>query len=177
SMLSSLEMQFCIIGHSERRQYHQESDTGVRDKQLILREYGIKPILCIGETLAQRDAGETSAVLISQLEGCFKDVPLESGEEVIVAYEPVWAIGTGRTASPAQAQEAHALIRNWFEENYNPEIAAAIHILYGGSVKPDNIVELLSCPDIDGGLIGGAALKLESYVQMVQSATKLIQSR
>ena len=177
SMLSSLEMQYCIIGHSERRQYHQESDISVRDKQLILREYGIKPILCIGETLAQRDANETSAVLISQLQGCFKDVPLESGEEVIVAYEPVWAIGTGRTASPAQAQEAHALIRNWFKENYNQQVAQAIHILYGGSVKPDNIAELISCPDIDGGLIGGAALVLDSYIQMVKTATTQIQTR
>ena len=177
SMLSSLEMQYCIIGHSERRTYHHESDSLIREKQLVLREEGIKPILCIGETLAQRDAGETEQVLLAQLEGCFKDVALECGEEVIVAYEPVWAIGTGRTASPQQAQDAHALIRNWFVQRYNPEIASAMHILYGGSVKPDNIAELLGCPDIDGGLIGGAALQIDSYIKMVSIATEIIAAR
>jgi len=177
TMLSSLGCQYCIIGHSERRQYHAETDLQVRDKQILLRGLGITPILCIGETHEQRDAGITAEVLVTQLTGCFTDVDLETGEELILAYEPVWAIGTGRTATPEQAEEAHALIRDWLQSEYGSQIARRMHILYGGSVKPDNIAELLQQPDIDGGLIGGAALKLESFTDMTQTAVKIMKTR
>jgi len=177
SMLSSLGLQYCIIGHSERRQYHNENDALIREKQMILREHGILPILCIGESLEERDQGITDTILLSQLSGSFKNVPLETGLEVIVAYEPVWAIGTGRTATPQQAEEAHALIRKWFARNYSDRVAEQIHILYGGSVKPDNIAELLAQPDIDGGLIGGASLKVDSFVEMTRAAVEIYKTR
>ena len=177
AMLASLGLQYCIIGHSERRQYHNENDALIREKQMILRSHGILPILCIGESLEERDQGIMETILLSQLSGSFKNVALETGLEVIVAYEPVWAIGTGRTASPQQAEEAHALIRNWFRRNYSDAIAEQIHILYGGSVKPDNIAELLAEPDIDGGLIGGASLKVDSFVQMTMTAVEIYKTR
>lgn len=172
TMLASLGLKYCIIGHSERRQYHGESDAGVRTKMLMLFEQGITPIVCIGETLDQRDANRTAEVVLSQLSGCLKDIELVSGNEIIIAYEPVWAIGTGRTATPAQAQEVHALIRNWLQEHYGEAVAANLAVLYGGSVKPDNLKELLSCPDIDGGLIGGASLKAADFLAMVTIGSK-----
>ncbi|PKN72445.1 MAG: triose-phosphate isomerase [Candidatus Cloacimonetes bacterium HGW-Cloacimonetes-3] len=168
SMLASLGIKYCIIGHSERRQYHGETDSSVRVKMLKLFEQKITPIVCIGESLAQRDADQTSGVIISQLNGCLSEIPLVTGTEIIIAYEPVWAIGTGRTATPQQAQEVHALIRKWLVENYAPAVAENMPILYGGSVKPDNLVELLACEDIDGGLIGGASLKAEDFLAMVK---------
>ncbi len=177
TMLSSLGCEFCIIGHSERRQYHAEKDLDVRDKQLLLRSLGITPIICIGETLEQRDSGITDQVLIDQLTGCFRDVSLNTGEEVIVAYEPVWAIGTGRTATPQQAEEAHALIRSWFRTNYHEAIAERMHILYGGSVKPENIADLLAQPDIDGGLIGGASLDPTQFANMTATAVSIYTQR
>lgn len=176
-MLRSLGLEYCIIGHSERRQYHCETNQSVRDKQLILRKNDIIPILCIGETLEQRDNGQTESVLLEQLDGCFEGVELSRGDELILAYEPVWAIGTGRTASPQQAQEAHAMIRAWFRQKYGETVAQNIHILYGGSVKPDNIGELLSQPDLDGGLIGGASLQLDSWEAMVETAVKIMETR
>ncbi|MDY0152165.1 MAG: triose-phosphate isomerase [Candidatus Cloacimonas sp.] len=173
TMLASLGLKHCIIGHSERRQYHGETDEEVRLKMQMLFTQNILPIVCIGETLAQRDAGSTKEVIISQLKGCMKDIELATGEEIVLAYEPVWAIGTGRTASPEQAQEVHALIRNWLRENYSPTVAANLPILYGGSVKPDNLASLLACADIDGGLIGGASLKQEDFLKMVEIGIKL----
>ena len=176
-MLCSLGLEYAIIGHSERRQYHGESNCDVRAKQLILQSCGMKPILCIGESYEQRQAGQTEEVLLAQLEGCFEDVSLSTGEEVIIAYEPIWAIGTGLTASPDQAQEAHRFIRSWLAGRYSADLADAIHILYGGSVKPDNIGELLSQPDIDGGLIGGASLDVDGYIAMVETAVELQSQR
>ncbi|MDD4309321.1 MAG: triose-phosphate isomerase [Candidatus Cloacimonetes bacterium] len=170
AMLKSLNLPYCIIGHSERRQYHNESDANVQHKLLKLLAHGITPIVCIGETLAQRDANQTEAVVLAQLKGCLQDVPLKTGTEIIIAYEPVWAIGTGRTATPEQAQEVHALIRSWMMENYSGVVATNLSILYGGSVKPDNLALLLACEDIDGGLIGGASLKAEDFIEMVKIA-------
>lgn len=177
SMLTSVGLKHCIIGHSERRQYHLETDALVNRKLIKLLGAGMRPIVCIGETLAQREAGETTAVILSQLTGCFEGIDLESGLETVIAYEPVWAIGTGKTATSAQAQEVHALIRNWLASRYDERIAENMHILYGGSVKPDNVVELLSQADIDGALIGGASLKIDDFTAMTASAVKLIQAR
>jgi triosephosphate isomerase len=173
AQLRSLGLGYCIIGHSERRQYHGESDALIREKMLRLFEAEITPILCLGETLGQREEGRTEEVVVSQLEGCFQDIALRTGKEVVIAYEPVWAIGTGRTATSAQAQEVHALIRGWLVKRYSPQIAEQIHILYGGSAKPDNIRELLSQPDIDGGLIGGASLKTDDFCAMISIAVEV----
>ena len=171
--LASLNIRHCIVGHSERRQYHQESDALIREKLIRLREQGITPILCIGETLAQREAGETEGLIVSQLEGALQGLELDAGEDLVIAYEPVWAIGTGVTATAQQAQEAHALIRAWLSQRFDSATAQRIHLLYGGSVKPGNIAELLSCADIDGGLIGGASLKIEDYQAMYATAAGL----
>lgn len=170
AQLASLGISHCIIGHSERRQYHGESDALVREKLLRLRENRIIPIVCIGETLQQREDGKTCEVVLSQLQGCFEGIELQSGEEVLIAYEPVWAIGTGKTATSAQAQKVHGNIRAWLKERYGEELAQKMHILYGGSAKPENIGELLSQPDIDGGLIGGASLQIESFCAMLDIA-------
>ena len=170
SQLASLGIKYCIIGHSERRQYHGESDALVNEKLMKLRENRITPIVCIGETLEQREQGKTQEVVISQLEGCFQDVELQNGEEVLIAYEPVWAIGTGKTATSAQAQEVHAQIRAWLQNRFTEEVAQKMHILYGGSAKPENIGELLRQNDIDGGLIGGASLQIESFCAMLDIA-------
>lgn len=172
-MLASMGLKYCIVGHSERRQYHGETDASVKARMLKLFEHGITPIMCIGETLEQRDAKQTSEIIISQLCGCLDAIKLSSGNEIIIAYEPVWAIGTGRTATPEQAQEVHALIRNWLRQNYPNAVAENTAILYGGSVKPDNLQDLLVCEDIDGGLIGGASLKAEDFLNMLNIATKL----
>jgi triosephosphate isomerase len=168
SMLASMDLKYCIIGHSERRQYHAETDAEVRAKLLKLFEHNITPIVCIGETLAQRDAGQTNEIILSQLHGCLHEIELITGNEIIIAYEPVWAIGTGRTASPQQAQEVHALIRSWIRKNLGQTVAENLCILYGGSVKPENLKELLACDDIDGGLVGGASLKQGDFLEMVR---------
>lgn len=172
-MLKSISMPYCIIGHSERRSYHAEDDALIREKLLALASVGITPILCIGESLEERDSGDTEDVIISQLEGCLKDVNIYSDKDLVIAYEPVWAIGTGRTASGEQAQEVHALIRRWLEERYSAELSKKISIIYGGSMKPENIEGLISKPDIDGGLIGGASLEAASFLKMIDSAIKI----
>ncbi len=177
TQLGSIGLNYCIIGHSERRQYHHETDALVRSKLLQLREQDIIPIVCLGETLEQREAGETEKVVVTQLEGCFRDIDLQSGSELVIAYEPVWAIGTGRTATSLQAQEVHAIIRNWLKQRYGVEISGIISILYGGSVKPDNIAELLRQPDIDGGLIGGASLKIADFCQMIDTAVDVAREK
>ncbi len=177
AMLRSLGLKYCIIGHSERRQYHGENDELIREKLLRLFGQSIIPILCIGETLEQRESGETEIVIVSQLEGCLRDIPLSTGAEVVIAYEPVWAIGTGRTATAAQAQEAQALIRHWLQNRYGTAIAANLHILYGGSMKPENIGELIAQPDVDGGLIGGASLKITDFCRMIDVAVEQAQRR
>ncbi len=172
--LRSLGLTHCIIGHSERRQYHGESDAEIRAKLLQLKSSGLIPIVCVGESLAQRENGETEQVVLAQMNGCFEQVDLETGREAVVAYEPVWAIGTGKTATAEQAQEVHGIIRTWLLQRYGADIAGRISILYGGSVKPGNLAELLQQPDIDGGLIGGASLQIGDFCAMLDTAVKVV---
>ncbi len=167
-MLASCEVDCCIVGHSERREYHHESNQLLNQKLFRLQENNILPIYCIGESLAQRESGNTEKVLQTQLEEGLKDFQPSQG--LIIAYEPIWAIGTGKAATAETAQEVHRFIRQWLSKNYSPAIAEQTPILYGGSVKPANIKELIAQPDIDGGLIGGAALDVSSYWEMVQIA-------
>ena len=168
AMLTEFGCRFAIVGHSERRAYHGESDQTVADKAKAALARGITPIVCVGETLAQREAGETEAVVKRQLSAVIHALGQCIGE-IVVAYEPVWAIGTGRTASPEQAQEVHAVLRAQLAAA-TPR-AAEMKLLYGGSVKPDNARILFSQTDIDGGLIGGAALKATDFVAILRAAT------
>jgi len=171
AMLRSMDIPYCIIGHSERRKYYAESDETINAKLKKLHENEMIPIFCIGETLEQREQNITEDIILSQLNGGLKDISID--DNVVIAYEPVWAIGTGKTATPEQAQEIHLLIRNWLKENYSKEISEQTSILYGGSMKPENVKELLSQPDIDGGLIGGAALDVSKFSQMIETAVEL----
>jgi triosephosphate isomerase (TIM) len=171
NMLRSCELDFCIVGHSERRKYFQDYDDVVNKKIRQLHKNDVVPIFCVGETLEEREKGITQAIVLNQLEKGLKDV--EYNGNLLIAYEPVWAIGTGKTATPEQAQEIHGIIRHWLSEKYDEEVSEDISILYGGSVKPENIQELLFQKDIDGGLIGGAALDIEKFKSMIELAAKL----
>ncbi len=161
-----------IIGHSERRQYFGETDETVNKKTKAAIAAGLTVLFCIGETLAEREQGETFAVLGRQITGGLAGIPESDLARVIVAYEPVWAIGTGKTASDDQAQEAHAFIRGEIKRLYSLAAADAMRILYGGSVKPENIAGLIARPDIDGALVGGASLKADSFAALVNAAQK-----
>jgi len=163
---------FVIVGHSERRTYFQETDAFINEKVHAALKHLLKPILCIGETLQDRDSGKTLEVIKTQLDGGLAGVEADDVVNVVLAYEPVWAIGTGRTATPAQAQEVHAFIREWLGGRFGVGIAQKIRILYGGSMKPANAADLLSQPDIDGGLIGGASLDANSFTELVEAARK-----
>ena len=167
AMLAEFGCRYAIVGHSERRQYHAEIDLLVAEKAKSALAKGITPIVCVGETLAQREAGETEAVVKRQLSAVIHALGHCAGE-MVVAYEPVWAIGTGKVATPEQAQAVHALLRAQLKAA-TPH-ADQMKILYGGSMKPDNAVSLLSQPDIDGGLIGGAALKAADFVAICRAA-------
>ncbi len=167
AMLKDLGCAYCIIGHSERRQYFGETDEGVNKKAKALLAEGILPIICVGETLAQRESNETMAVVERQTRGAFEGIAQAQAAVCVVAYEPVWAIGTGKTATPQQAQDVHAGIRALLAQLYSQATADAIRIQYGGSVKPSNAAELMAMADIDGGLIGGAALKAEDFAGIV----------
>jgi len=169
-MLRSLFCTFVILGHSERREYFGETDAFINEKVLASFESSLKPILCVGEKLEEREAEKTLEVVREQLEGGLKDVTSEQAENLVVAYEPVWAIGTGKTATPEMAQEVHAVIRSWLVERFGETVAHKIRILYGGSMKPANAEELLAQPDIDGGLIGGASLQAKSFIELVNLA-------
>ena len=169
-MLNDLGCQFVILGHSERRNVIGEADELINQKLQATLAAGLKPILCVGELLEQREAGKTMEVVQGQIEGSLKDISAEQMAEIVIAYEPVWAIGTGKTASPEQAQEVHADLRSLFASRYNQEIADNVRILYGGSVKPANAAELMACPDIDGALVGGAALKADSFAEIIAAA-------
>ena len=169
-MLESLDIDYCIVGHSERRQYHKESNKLLCQKVKILQTSNVIPIYCVGETEAQREAEKTESVILNQLNEGLEGIQIN--DNLLIAYEPVWAIGTGKTATPQMAQDVHKLIRDWLCGKYSKEIAQEVPILYGGSVKPSNIAELLAKADIDGGLIGGAALDIEGFVQMVEIAEK-----
>ena len=166
-MLQEIGCEFVIIGHSERRAIFGEDDDLLNKKVLKAHEVGLKPIFCIGETLEERDGGQLEAVIKRQIEKGLAGVDPGKMPETVVAYEPVWAIGTGRTASPEQAQEAHAFVRSVLAGVFGDEIASQVRIQYGGSVKPGNAAELLGQPDIDGALVGGAALEAESFAGII----------
>lgn len=167
AMLAEFGCRYAIVGHSERRQYHRESDQLVADKAQAVLARGVTPIVCVGESLAQREAGETDVVVKRQLSAVIHTLAHCAGE-IVVAYEPVWAIGTGRTATPEQAQAVHALLRAQLQAAALP--AGTIRILYGGSVKPDNAATLFAQPDIDGGLIGGASLNAADFAAICRAA-------
>jgi triosephosphate isomerase len=166
-MLKDAGASYVIVGHSERRQYYCETDQFVNRKSQAVIVAGLNVIICVGESLAQRDQGNAESVVSGQLEGGLSGLTASDLDRIIIAYEPVWAIGTGRTATPEQAQEMHAFIRRVFAQRHSPEAAAALRVLYGGSVKPDNIAGLVVQPDIDGALVGGASLKAESFAEIV----------
>lgn len=169
-MLKDLDCRYCIVGHSERRTLYGESDELVAKKFARAQGCGLTPILCIGETLAERDSGETEAVLDRQLNAVLEHCGIASLSDAVLAYEPVWAIGTGKTATPEQAQQVHAFLRDRLS-GADADIASRLRIQYGGSVKPVNARELFAQPDIDGGLIGGAALKSEDFLAICHAAS------
>ncbi|MCR5183424.1 MAG: triose-phosphate isomerase [Opitutales bacterium] len=171
-MLLDLGVKHVILGHSERRSYYGEDDAFINAKLLVALEKGIVPIICVGETLEEREAGKVESVIDTQLKGGLAGVPADKAAAIVVAYEPVWAIGTGKTATPDQAQEVHAFIRKTIAQILGADAADKIRILYGGSMKPANADELLAKPDIDGGLIGGAALKSADFLALVNSGVK-----
>ena len=169
AMLESMEVEYCIVGHSERRSYYGETDALVAKKVDALLKHGIKPIVCCGEVLAEREAGKQFDVVKRQIvDGLFHLTP-EQFKNIIIAYEPVWAIGTGKTATPEQAQEIHAFIRGLISEKYGAQVADDTSILYGGSCKPGNAKELFANPDVDGGLIGGACLNADDFLAIALS--------
>jgi triosephosphate isomerase len=169
SMLADFACRYVIVGHSERRAYHGETDGQVAQKALAALNAGLTPIVCVGETLEQREAGQTKAVVGKQLAAVLELLDGDAVERIVVAYEPVWAIGTGKTATPAMAQEVHAQLRSQLRER-SAGAAEKVAILYGGSMKPDNAQELMSQADIDGGLIGGASLKAADFLAIVNAA-------
>lgn len=169
-MLKSVGCEYVIIGHSERRTIFNETDDLINEKIKRTLAAGLKPIFCVGETLEERENNQTDQIIETQIREGLSGISEESLENLIVAYEPVWAIGTGKTASPDQAQAVHKYIRTLLTDSFSPEMAESTVIQYGGSVKPDNAAELFSQPDIDGGLIGGASLKADSFVEIIKSA-------
>jgi triosephosphate isomerase len=166
-MLLDSGCKYVIIGHSERRQYFGETDETVNRKVRQALKKGLLPILCVGETLAEREAGRLNDVISRQVTGGLKDISAADMQKIVIAYEPVWAIGTGKTATPEQANEVHALIRQKIMALYSADIAAGLRIQYGGSVTPENVSLLMGMPDIDGALVGGASLKPESFAALV----------
>ncbi|MEX2580095.1 MAG: triose-phosphate isomerase [Verrucomicrobiales bacterium] len=170
AMLSDVGVEYVILGHSERRSLYGEDDAVINQKLHAALAAGLKPILCIGESLEERDGGRLESVLAAQLEGSLAQVTADRMADVVVAYEPVWAIGTGRTATPEQAQETQAYVRSVLGKLFDGDVAAATRIQYGGSVKPVNAAELAGQPDIDGFLVGGASLDPGSFSEIVKAA-------
>ncbi len=166
-MLAALNCTHVVVGHSERRQLFGETNSGVNKKMLAVLKQGLIPIVCVGETLAEREAGTTLAVVERQVKEALVNIPSADTKKIVIAYEPVWAIGTGRTATPQQAQEVHLAIRDILKDQYGSLTSLSVRILYGGSVKPDNMAELMACEDIDGGLVGGASLKPDAFLDIV----------
>jgi triosephosphate isomerase len=169
-MLKDCGCQYVIIGHSERRQYFGETNDTVNKKIKAVKKCGLTPIVCVGETLSEREGGKTFSVLDDHVHCGLQEITGADVLKIVIAYEPVWAIGTGKTATPQEAQEAQKYIRDLLKKMYNKDIAEATRIQYGGSVKPENISELMLQPDIDGALVGGASLTLESFVNIVKRA-------
>src|SRR5262245_27591529 len=167
SMLADVGCQYCIVGHSERRQYFGETNETVKRKTQAALAAGLTPIVCIGETLAEREAKQTGQVIQSQFEEGLNDLTVQDFSRIVVAYEPVWAIGTGRTATPEMAVEVHKQIRLFAQQKFGSEASRELRVLYGGSVKPENIKGLMAQVDIDGALVGGASLKPDSFASIV----------
>jgi triosephosphate isomerase len=173
AMVQDLGCQYAILGHSERRQFLGETDDQINRKLLVvLAAVGLTPIVCVGERLEQREAGQTLDVIRRQIEGSLAGLSAEQMGRVVVAYEPVWAIGTGRTATPEQAEEVHLALRTILQERYNREVAESVRIQYGGSVKADNARKLLAQPNIDGALVGGASLKAGEFMGIVAAVSQ-----
>ena len=170
SMLKSVGCEYVILGHSERRTIFNETDEVINKKIKKALESGLKPIFCLGETLEQREKNVTIDVIKKQLTVGLNDISEKNLSNIIIAYEPVWAIGTGRNATPEQAEDVHKFIRSWIKDKYSANAAENLIIQYGGSVKPDNAKELLSQKDIDGALVGGACLKAESFIAIIKAA-------
>jgi triosephosphate isomerase len=172
SMLVDLGCGWVIVGHSERRTLYGETDGAVNKKTVAALAAGIRPIVCVGELLEERQSGSTAAVIRKQFEGSLAGLAEDQVRQLVIAYEPVWAIGTGLTATPEQAQEVHADLRKLLAERYNGSLAQDVRILYGGSVKPGNAAELMSQPDVDGALVGGASLKAADFLGIVAGAKR-----
>jgi triosephosphate isomerase len=171
-MLLDVGCSHVIIGHSERRQHFGETDYTVAKKIAAAARAGLAPVVCVGETLAEREKGETMRVIHHQVSGALCELPADAYESLVMAYEPVWAIGTGKTASPEQAEEVHAAIRKLLGEVASAAAAERTRILYGGSVKPDNIADIMACPNVDGALVGGASLKADDFLSIVHFAER-----
>ncbi len=169
-MLKEFSVRYVILGHSERRQFQAESDELIAKKARAAHAASLKPIVCVGETLTEREAGRMEKVLETQVRGSLEGLTKEQMMETVVAYEPVWAIGTGKTATAQQAQDAHAFIRAQLAKNFDEAVARKVRIQYGGSVKPANARELMSLPDVDGALVGGAALEVRSFADIVKNS-------
>jgi triosephosphate isomerase len=167
-MLAKLNVRYVIVGHSERRQHFGESDAFVNQKLRAVLAHEMVPILCVGETLEEREAGTTEAKVVGQLEADFAGVGAEAAAGVVVAYEPIWAIGTGRTASPEDAQSMCQAIRSWLSGHYGASVGTQVRVQYGGSVTPANIAQLMAEPDIDGALVGGASLDADRFAEIVR---------
>lgn len=168
AMLKSVGCDYVLVGHSERRQFFGETDETVNKRMKAAFEAGIVPIVCVGETLQQRESNETFAVIERQLKKGMEGLTPDQSKKVVIAYEPVWAIGTGKTASPQQAEDVHAFIRKIYSQVYGLEASEDVRILYGGSVKSDNVSEIMKQPDIDGALVGGASLKADEFAKIVR---------
>jgi triosephosphate isomerase (TIM) len=173
-MLKDAGCQYVIIGHSERRQFFGETNQTVNKKIKTSLKHGLIPIICVGENLQEREAKQTFNVIKDHLQGSLEGLSAEELLKTVIAYEPVWAIGTGKTATPDQAQEVHKYIRQLLSEMYDEEVALQIRIQYGGSVKPENIAELIGKPDVDGALVGGASLKVDSFSAIVIKASEVV---
>lgn len=167
AMLLDIGCKYVILGHSERRHILGETDEAINKKVKAALENGLIPIVCVGELLEQREAGKTLEVIQTQFNGSLAGLSADQMDRVVIAYEPVWAIGTGKVATPEQAEEVHVSLRKIMEDCYNSEVAESVRIQYGGSVKPDNAAELLSQPNIDGALVGGASLKVDSFMGII----------
>ncbi len=169
-MLKEFSVRYVILGHSERRQYQKESDALIAAKAVAAHAAALKPIVCVGELLEERESGRTESVIATQLEGSLKGLSRAQVEETIIAYEPVWAIGTGKVASPQQAQDVHAFIRSRLTALYDEATSRRVRIQYGGSVKASNARELMQQPDVDGALVGGAALEIRSFSDIIKNS-------
>jgi triosephosphate isomerase len=169
-MLKEFSVRYVILGHSERRQFQKESDALIAKKTLTAHAASLKPIVCVGETLAEREGGQMEKVLETQVRGSVAGLTKDQMTETIIAYEPVWAIGTGKTATTQQAQDAHAFIRALLVKNFDEAVAKKVRIQYGGSVKPNNAKELMGQPDVDGALVGGASLEARSFADIIKNS-------